>query len=32
MFVAAVVLAMETYAAMLWLGRALTRAEPMQGT
>lgn len=32
MFVAAVVLAMETYAAMLWLGRALTRAEPTQGT
>jgi ABC-2 type transport system permease protein len=28
--VAAVILALETYAAMLWLGRALTRAEPLQ--
>jgi hypothetical protein len=32
MVVAAVVLAMETYAAILWLGRALTRAEPLQTT
>lgn len=28
--IAAVILALETYAAMLWLGRALTRAEPLQ--
>lgn len=28
--VAAIILALETYAAMLWLGRAFTRAEPMQ--
>lgn len=28
--VAAVILALETYAAMLWLGRAFTRAEPLQ--
>jgi hypothetical protein len=32
MVVAAAVLAMETYAAILWLGRALTRAEPLQTT
>jgi hypothetical protein len=32
MIVAAVVLAMETYAAILWLGRALARAEPLQTT
>ncbi len=32
MVVAAVILAMETYAAILWLGRALTRAEPLQTT
>jgi len=30
MVVAAVVLGLETYAAMLWLGRAFTRAEPLQ--
>ena len=30
MVVAAVVLALETYAAMLWLGRAFNRAEPLQ--
>ena len=32
MIVAAVILGMETYAAMLFLGRALTRAEPLQTT
>ncbi len=30
MVMAAIVLAMETHAAMLYLGRALTRAEPLQ--
>lgn len=32
MIVAAVILGLETYAAMLYLGRALTRAEPLQTT
>ncbi|HEV8447999.1 MAG TPA: putative ABC exporter domain-containing protein [Gemmatimonadaceae bacterium] len=32
MLVAAVILGLETYASILWLGRALTRAEPLQTT
>lgn len=32
MIVAAVILALETYAAISWLGRAFTRAEPLQTT